>query len=500
MIEPDPREPRPDAGGPAPDAEPAPPPAAEPAPPPQASAYLPGNYQPNPPAVEERRPQGVRRLLIILASVLAGFVACAAVGLALLFFLTPSLRSRLAFMSPAAGAPPEAPDKFAPPPAGPVSISDDFSGNAHRWDSSQTQVAGGAYELTLDLDNFDSYGLYLGGSDITDFDMAVDATLVAGPPDAEYGVRFRQSAPDDHLIFSISPSGFYRLARVKDKQYTSLVPWTRDDRIRTGVGATNRLRVVAEGQKIVGYINDAEVLAYDDPAPQAGQLTLGLVTFAQGGLSVRFDNVAGFALAAPAGAEPIRLTLDENFADPSTAQWSVGGARLSAGAYEIFVGGPVVSWQQPLPSGSSTVTGDFTLEVEASMVSGNLDGPAGNSGYGVMFGDDGKFGFYSLLIVPQGGLALIRNGPDGGFVIPPIPVETVNPGLNAANKIRIEIRGNVMRLLVNDKPISVDGQEVAEIPLPEAFSADGMAGMIVQSNDADGVRARFDSFKLEQGS
>jgi hypothetical protein len=485
---------------PPPDAEPEPP-VTEPAPaqPPHQGAYLPGNYDPAAPPPVETGPRGRRRLLLILASVLAGFVACAGVGLILLVLLTPTLRSRLAFISPVAAAPPEGPNKFAPGPAGAVNISDDFSADSHRWDRSQTSIAGGAYELSLELDNFDSYGLYLGGTTIQDFDIAVDATLAAGPPDAEFGIRFRQSAPDEHLIFSISPSGFYRLARVSDETYTSLVPWTRDSRIRTGVGVTNRLRVVASGPDITGYVNGEQVLTYRDEQPRPGQLTLGLVTFDEGGLTVRFDNVEGFAILAPGGGEATRAVLDESFDDPAAARWSVGGATMRAGAYEVFVGGPVLSWQQPLPTGSSRVGGDFVLEAEASMVEGDLTGEAGNSGYGLMFGDDGAFGFFTLMILPQGGIMMMRNDPGGvSVVIPPIPVDTVNPGPNATNKIRVEVRGQKLTIAINDQPVTVNGQALPELEFPAEVSFAGRAGLVVQSDSASGLRARFDNFKLEE--
>jgi hypothetical protein len=466
-------------------------------PPPAAGSYIPGNLDAAPPAPEPQ-PRGRRRLLLLLAGLLGGFVACAAIGLALLVLLTPTLRSRIAFLNPTAGAPPEAPNKFVDTGTGPVSIVDDFAADTRRWDRSTTAVVNGAYELTLELDNFDSYGLFLGGDGIADFDLAVDATLTAGPPDAEYGIRFRQSAPDEHLIFSISPSGFYRLARVSDETYSSLVPWTRDARIVTGVGGTNRLRVVAEGPTITGYINGEQVLTYQDEQQNPGQLTLGLVTFDQGGLTVRFDNAEGFALAQLADGTPTRLEIAESFDDPALVPWSVGGATLRSQAYEFFVGGSFLSWQQPLPTGSSEVSGDFVLEVDATIVDGNVGESGDISGYGLMFGDDGAFNFFALVIIPQGGVTLYRSGDDAGAIIPPIPLATINPGLDATNRLRVEVRDNVITLSVNDQPITFDGQDLSSIPLPEGFSADGMAGVFLQGDSAGDLRVRFDNFRLEE--
>ncbi|NTU83244.1 MAG: hypothetical protein HGA45_28380, partial [Chloroflexales bacterium] len=362
-----------------------------------------------------------------------------------------------------------------------------FSGSNNRWDRSKSSITGGAYEIRLELDNFDSYGLFLGAK-VRDFDLAVDATQTAGPANGEFGIRFRQSAPDEHLMFSISASGYYRLLRVSDKTYTSVVPWTRHQGIKVGLGVTNRLRVVADGPEIIGYINGQQVLTYSDDKQSSGQLTLGLVTFETGGLVVRFDNIEGFALAALPDGQVGKLDLAEDFSDPAAAPWSVGGATFSGGAYEFFVGGSVVSWQQPLPAGSSEVTGDFVLEVDASMVSGQMD----NSGYGVMFADTGDFGFFALMIRPDGRMLMFRNGEGAYEVFPAIEVPAVRPGLAVTNRIKVEVRGRSFIITIND-------QELPTIDLPEGVTMDGMAGLIVQGAEAEGARARFDNFRLEEG-
>ncbi|MFV9505653.1 MAG: hypothetical protein AB4911_13950 [Oscillochloridaceae bacterium umkhey_bin13] len=434
-------------------------------------------------------PQGRRRLLILLASALAAFVACTAVALVVLILTMPVIRNQIPFLAaqPAISSPPEAPDKFRPLPPGPVTIREEFAAPSEQWDRSQTQLVAGTYELRLESANFDSYGLFLGSDQVRDFDLAVDATHHGGPLNGEYGIRFRQRNPDDHLLFSVSASGYYRLLRVRDRTFRSEVPWTRHEAIRLGNGATNRLRLVADGPQITGFINGVEVLRYTDPSPAAGQLTLGLVTFDQGGLTVRFDNLAGFAISAAPANPGMRLTLDENFNDPQQVSWSLGGATIRNGAYEFFVGGPVVSWQQPLPTGASEVRGDFVLEVDAAMISG----AGGGSGYGVMFGDGGEFDFLALLLLPEGGLMLYSYGPESGFIIPPVEFEAVNPGLDALNRIRVVTSGQTLTITLN-------GEELPPIELPPDIRLSGRVGMIVQGAESDGIRVRFERFVLEE--
>jgi hypothetical protein len=304
-------------------------------------------------------------------------------------------------------------------------------------------------------------------------DIAVDVQQAAGDPTAEYGVRFRQSGPGDYLMFSISGSGYYRLLQVKDNVYRSLTPWTFDVRVKTGPDALNRLRVVAQGANISGFVNDARLVTAKDEIDIGGQLTLGVTTFDKGGVTVRFDNVAGQAEGAD---------LKEDFSNAESVKWSVGGATIEDGAYEVFAGPDIQSWQQPLPSGSSEV-GDFALEVDATFVQGAEESAA----YGVMFGDGGKFDFYTLYLFPQGGIGLFRSEAGGrsSALAGPVPLDQVKQGAGATNHLRLEVRGNVISITLN-------GTKLPDLKNPDPIH--GMVGLIVSSD----TQARFDNFRLEE--
>ncbi len=55
----------------------------------------------------------------------------------------------------------------------------------------------------------------------------------------------------------------------------------------------------------------------------------------------------------------------------------------------------------------------------------------------------------------------------------------------------MEVRGQKFTVLIND-------QALGEIEFPEGVQLGGMTGLVLQSADADGLRARFDNFKLEE--
>ena len=464
------------------------------------------NYQAPLPA-----PPARRRLLTWVVAGLGLLVLAQVCIAAAVFVAVPGVRDRAMalFARPAGPPPPERPGPAggAERPASPILIEDSFDQPTGRWDQSLAQVADGELELRIDIPNYDGYALYLGPEQpeapaatpapegdapaptpapdapppldtgaIDDFDLAVDVRQTAGDADAEYGIRFRQTGPGDYLLFSVSGGGYYRLLRVRNEQYEPIVPWTFDGRVRRGEGAVNRLRVTADGAQISGFINGAQVVQARDEIDVGGQLTLGLQTYGSGA-AVRFDNIEG---------RVGEIDLREDFADPAAARWSSGGAQIADGAYEIVAGRGIQTWQQPLPTGSSRV-GNFVLEVDAALHSGEGDGIA----YGVMFGDGGSFDFYSLLIFPEGGLALLRTTPAGEtqVLVPPVAVQAVKTGAGQANAIRIEVSGNLLAVTIN-------GEDLGQLELDE--NVQGMVGLLVSSGNAGDVRVRFDNFRLEE--
>lgn len=362
-------------------------------------------------------------------------------------------------------------------PLGPVLINENFDEPTTRWDQSLNRVVDRTYELRVDTPNYDSYGLFLGEGFVSNFDMAVDVQQVTGSPIAEYGIRFRQSGPGDYLMFSISGSGCYRLVRVSNNIYESVVPWTFDDRIATEPDAVNRLRVTAQDRSIRAFINDREVIDTIDEVGAFGQLTLGITTFDEGGLAVRFDNLEGQAEG---------IDLAEDFSEPEATAWSIGGATIKDGTYELFAGGGIQMWQQPLPQGSSEVE-NFVLDVDATFTSG----PEEDVAYGVMFGDGGLFDFYSLLLSTEGTIRLTVSDGNGGVLelIEPTELAAINTGIGATNAIRVEVNDNIIAITIND-------EQLPDVESPILVS--GEVGMIVSSGDASSIQVRFDDFRLRE--
>jgi hypothetical protein len=165
-----------------------------------------------------------RRWLLWVVGCLGALVLCQAVAVGVLLAV-PSLRAQIPpfWVLPSAAAPPESPLRAdQPAPTHPLKFEENFDQPTMRWEQSLARVVDGAYEMRVDIPNYDSYGLLLGEQPVHDFDMAVDVQQTAGDPTAEFGIRFRQIGPGDYPMFSISGSGYYRLLQVKSNIYHSL--------------------------------------------------------------------------------------------------------------------------------------------------------------------------------------------------------------------------------------------------------------------------------------
>ena len=82
-----------------------------------------------------------------------------------------------------------------------------------------------------------------------DFDLTVDAELVAGDREATYGLLFRMAGPESFYRFELTGDGRYVVeSHESDGSWRRLVDgWQKSEAIMTGPGAINRLRVVAAG-------------------------------------------------------------------------------------------------------------------------------------------------------------------------------------------------------------------------------------------------------------
>jgi hypothetical protein len=122
---------------------------------------------------------------------------------------------------------------------------------------------------------------------ITEF----DARMIAGNDTLDYGIAFRVSSDGNSCYyFSIAPvSSEYAVMYYADKTWNDLVPYTSSAAIKAG-NATNHLKVVAQGQHLVFYVNGQLLSSINDRSASSGKLGLAMESSDPNG-KVGFDNV-----------------------------------------------------------------------------------------------------------------------------------------------------------------------------------------------------------------
>ena len=154
-------------------------------------------------------------------------------------------------------------------------------------------VADGVYEMSLDLSGEIAWAT--GGRVFGDGVYEVEATPVEGALDNGYGMLFRADNEDGRFyMFKVSSDGFVFIGLCEDScaEVQALVErdWFGSPAVNQGLGATNRLRVVADGPDLIFYVNDTEVGRVEDDTLGQGDIGLMAETFTPEGLTVAFDN------------------------------------------------------------------------------------------------------------------------------------------------------------------------------------------------------------------
>ena len=116
-----------------------------------------------------------------------------------------------------------------------------------------------------------------------------------GALDNGYGMLFRVNSEDGRFyMFKVSSDGFVFIglcdSSCADVQVLADRDWFGSLAVNQGLGATNRLRVVATGPEMIFYVNDTEVGRVEDDTLGQGDIGMMAETFTPEGLTVAFDN------------------------------------------------------------------------------------------------------------------------------------------------------------------------------------------------------------------
>ncbi len=203
-----------------------------------------------------------------------------------------------------------------------------FDGLQDEWDTFEGRLRARIVDtgvLRLEVGDFMSLPFVVAQPHFRDLDLRIEATQVEGPIDGGYGVIFRlqnkgNAAPgdDSFYMFLVSTDGYYRVVRSVDGVQKELSVWIPSPIVQAGLGAVNRLRVVAEGDQFRFEVNGQAVLLCipDDPTAvstydersgecrggqmrdvlvddtiRSGQIGVAAQSFNESGVVVEFDNL-----------------------------------------------------------------------------------------------------------------------------------------------------------------------------------------------------------------
>jgi hypothetical protein len=179
----------------------------------------------------------------------------------------------------------------------PYLYTDDFGDPESGWDIDQgsggaSGYVAGEYHLSQYEVDTVRWANPQPALDLADTRVEVDARLIEGNLDNGMGVLVRSQANDkDFYEFEISSDGYYKVNKRGADGWTSLLDWTASPAIKQGLGVTNHLEVVCDGDQFTFFVNGTRLADLTDSSYSSGNIGLSATCLGEGGVLVAFDNL-----------------------------------------------------------------------------------------------------------------------------------------------------------------------------------------------------------------
>jgi len=387
-------------------------------------------------------------------------------------------------------APAATPVPATPSAAGGLMV-DNFADPSSGWDTASNAdytlgYVDGAYRMMVIKANNEVWSTHSGTAAMTDYVIEVDVRYVAGPVDNDFGVVFRvQPGNDDFYQFRVSSDGYYTLRRYKDDVWTDLQPWT-ESAVIAGGEATNHIRIEAVGPFLRCSVNGQMLAEAQDDAFAAGRVGFSAGTYAEGNVSIDFDNLRVVSLApAPAGtAHAVGYRLYDDF--DSGSGWEIASnadytTDYVDGAYRMVVFTPNYEIWSTDPRTEALT--DQVIEVDVRRVAGPED-----NDFGVVFRvQPGNDEFYMFALSSDGYFTVQRREAGEWTDLQPWTKNAAIMGGEATNHVRIEAIGSFLRFVVNGEALAI---------IEDATFAGGRVGFSAGTFAAGGAQIEFDNLQI----
>jgi hypothetical protein len=386
--------------------------------------------------------------------------------------------------------------------------TDDFRRASDRWptvedDDGAIAFANRGLNIQINTPNAARWTSNQEIADLNPGDVLVEADTVreAGAFDATYGLLVRFVDNDNYYYFGVSNAGTYSFWRVVAGEWTKLIEWTTTDALDTEAGATNRLGVLAQGDRFLLLVNDTPLAQATDDALAAGGVGVYAGVYAEAGLDVTFDNLAVWVLSEGAASLPVDTAALEAAQQRTdevregevtyTARFSRDDGAWSTGeddnaAIAIARGGLTVEVKEAQwlawAANEAEVT-DFQFEVDIALDDTAIPGEAG-----IVFRMVDDSNFYFLAVDNTGRFSLWKKEAGAWESLAGWAKSALlASGDGEENRIGVLAEGSQLILLIN-------GQAAATVE-DESFAAGSLA-LAAGTFATPGVNVHFDNVSL----
>lgn len=179
--------------------------------------------------------------------------------------------------------------------SGSVIYFDNFSNPESGWQVWESESAKIEYEtdglrFLIKEPNYDYWSLP--GQRFTDVTLGVDAKLLDGPTDNDFGLLCRYQNEYNFYAFLISSDGYGGIIKVKEGMYQTLnSPEGLEYGPMIDQGEVfNQIRADCIGTRLTLYVNQEKFLEVEDADFSTGDVGLIAGSYSQPGVDILFDN------------------------------------------------------------------------------------------------------------------------------------------------------------------------------------------------------------------
>ncbi|HAD07606.1 MAG TPA: hypothetical protein DCE76_10665 [Anaerolineaceae bacterium] len=179
--------------------------------------------------------------------------------------------------------------------AGSILFYDDFSDSGsgwRQWSSPEAVIhyQDGVLAFLINQANYDYWSL--AGKNYTDVTLAVEAELINGPTDNDFGLICRFQDEYNFYAFLISSDGYGGIVKVKDGLYQVLSSpnGLEFGKMITQGYARNQLRADCVCSRLTLFVNQQKFAEVEDPDFSMGDVGLLAGAYQMPGVEVHFDN------------------------------------------------------------------------------------------------------------------------------------------------------------------------------------------------------------------